>query len=63
VEPGCAGQFVAIDIETGGYELDTDDYAATERLVARYPDAQIWIMRVGQPTAYRIGRSPDGDAS
>jgi hypothetical protein len=49
------GQFVAIDIESGSYELDRDDYAATQRLRSRHPDAQIWLARVGQPAAYRIG--------
>jgi hypothetical protein len=59
-EPGADGEFVAIDIETGAYEIDGDDFTATERLIARNPDAQIWLMRVGRPTAYRIGRSPRG---
>lgn len=49
------GKFAAVDIETGLYEVDADDYAATERLLARKPDAQIWLMRVGHPTAYRMG--------
>ena len=49
------GKFVAIDIETGAYEVDRDDYTATERLLARNPDAQIWLVRVGRRAAYRIG--------
>jgi hypothetical protein len=44
-----------IDIESGAYEIDPDDYTATELLLARLPDAQIWPMRVGQSVAYRIG--------
>jgi hypothetical protein len=59
VEPGNQGKFVAIDIESRAYEVDADDYAATERLYARHPDAQIWLVRVGQPAAYRIGRHRD----
>jgi len=55
VESGNEGKFVAIDIETGAYEIDTDDYTATERLLARKPDAQIWLLRVGHRAAYRIG--------
>lgn len=55
-EPGSDGKLVAIDIESGAYEIDGDDFAATERLIARNPDAQIWLMRVGRPTAYQIGR-------
>lgn len=52
------GKFVAIDVETGAYETDTDDYTATERLLQRQPAAQIWLCRVGQRTAYRIGGYP-----
>ena len=29
-------QFVAIDIESGSYEFDRDDYAASKRLLARH---------------------------
>jgi hypothetical protein len=49
------GRFVAIDVDSGSYEIDRDDFAATERLLARHPDAQIWLARVGQRAAYRIG--------
>ncbi len=41
VESTHLGAFVAIDIETGAYELDPGDYAATECLIRRKPDAQI----------------------
>ena len=49
------GKFVAIDIETSEYEIDSDDYEVVERLYRRLPDAQPWIERVGWPAAYRIG--------
>jgi hypothetical protein len=51
-------KFVAIDIESGDYEIDRDDFTAMERLRARRSDAQIWLMRAGRPTAYRIGWRP-----
>jgi hypothetical protein len=57
LRPGDDDKFVAIDIESGEFELDCDDYAATERLLARVPRAKIWIARVGQKVAYRIGGS------
>jgi hypothetical protein len=60
VESSDEGKFVAIDIETGGYEIDSDDYTATERLLARSPDAQIWLVRVGHRATYRIGPRPAG---
>jgi hypothetical protein len=50
------GKYVAIDIDTGAYEIDRDDYAATERLRRRQPDAQIWLLRIGRQATHRIGR-------
>ena len=52
------GKFVAIDIESGAYEIDGDDFLATERLLVHHPNAQIWLMRVGERAAYRIGGRP-----
>ena len=54
LRPQDHGKFLAIDIESGGYEIDQDDRTATDRLLAHHSDAQIWLMRVGQPAAYRI---------
>lgn len=62
LERGGDGKFVAIDIETGAYELDRDDYTATERLLSRHPHAQIWLLRVGQRTAYHLGGRPGREA-
>jgi hypothetical protein len=47
--------FVVIDIETGAFEVDADEQAATDRLLARHPDAQIWLRRVGSRYARRFG--------
>ena len=41
------GKFVVIDIETGAYEIDTDELAASDRLLASHPNAQTWLRRVG----------------
>jgi hypothetical protein len=55
---GDNGKFVAIDIETGAYEIDRDDYTATARVLSRHPHAHMWLLRVGQRTAYRLRRQP-----
>jgi hypothetical protein len=55
LRPEDEGKFVAIDVETGAYEIDVDDYAAVMRLHARKPGADIWLMCAGYPTTCRIG--------
>jgi hypothetical protein len=57
LRPEDGDKFVAVDIATGDYELDEDDYAAVTRLRARRPSAEIWLERVGQPAAYRMRRT------
>lgn len=49
------GKFVVIDIETGAYEIDEDEIAASDRLSARYPEARVWLTRVGSRYARRFG--------
>ncbi len=55
LRPEDNGKFVAIDVETGDYEIDEDDYPAVARLRARKPAADVWLMRAGYQAAYRIG--------
>ncbi len=57
VEPDNLGKVVAIDIETGAWELDADEITASNRLEARSPNAQIWIVRVGSRYVRRLGAS------
>ena len=49
------GKFVAIDIETGSYEVDANEIAASRRLLAQQPEAQIWFRQVGAPYTHRFG--------
>lgn len=49
------GKFVAIDVDSGEFELDDDDYTAISRLRSKKPDADMWLMRAGYRAAYRIG--------
>jgi hypothetical protein len=38
---------VAIDIDTGAFEVANDVLTASDRLLARYPHAQTWFVRIG----------------
>jgi hypothetical protein len=57
VEEGNHGKIVAIDIETGAFELAKDSLTASDQLLAQYPDAQIWFVRIGHRAVHRIGFS------
>lgn len=55
VEAGHHGKIVAIDIDTGEFEISEDSLSACEQLIARRPDAQIWVVRIGHPGVYKFG--------
>lgn len=55
VEAGNAGKIVAIDIETGAFEVDENVVPATNRLFERLPNAQPWIIRIGHRAVYHFG--------
>jgi hypothetical protein len=54
LRPEDDDKFVAIDVGTGDFEVDEDDYAAVSRLRSRRPEADSWLVRVGQPAAHRM---------
>ena len=55
LRPEDKGKFVAVDVDSGEYEMDEDDYTAVMRLLERMPAADSWLIRVGYPTTCRIG--------
>ena len=55
VETRNRGRFLVMDIKTGDYEMDDDDPTATQRVLARRPDAVLYGLRIGYRAAYRLG--------
>ena len=55
VATGNTGKFLVLDIETGEYEIDVDELAALKRAKAKRSDAPLYVLRIGYPTAYRLG--------
>lgn len=55
LEESDKGKYVAIDIETGEYEIDADEVVAVDRLSARRPSAQIWLRRIGSRYVHSFG--------
>ena len=49
------GKFLAIDIETGEYEIASDEMRAGDKLLARLPEAQIWMVRIGYSATHSFG--------
>jgi hypothetical protein len=49
------GKFLAIDIETGEYEISAGELKACHKLRKRIPDAQIWMVRVGYASVHSFG--------
>ncbi|MCY4654462.1 MAG: hypothetical protein OXC95_15015 [Dehalococcoidia bacterium] len=55
VEPTEKGKVVVIDVNSGDWEIDTDDATALFRLLERRPDAFTWAERVGYTAVYDMG--------
>ena len=53
--PKDQGKLVLIDVRTADYEVDQDEIAASDRLLARRPDAKVWMRQVGSQYARRFG--------
>ena len=56
IKPGLGnlekGTFVVIDIESGDYEVGSDDAACSRALRDRRPSAVTWAARIGYRAAY-----------
>jgi hypothetical protein len=55
IEDGNEGKIVAIDIDTGVFEVAEDTLTASDRLLARCPNTQTWFVRVGYRALHRFG--------
>jgi hypothetical protein len=55
VETEHRGRYIAIDIETGEYEISDDYHAAAHAILSRKPEAAIGVLCIGYPAVGRIG--------
>jgi hypothetical protein len=61
---GNHGKIVAINIETGTFEIADPPMQAVDRLYEREPNAQPWVIRIGHRAVFRFGsRSRTADRS
>ena len=51
------GKLIAIDINTGEYDIDTDanSIALWKRMLAKHPDAVLGRLRIGCPAVHSFG--------
>jgi hypothetical protein len=49
------GKFLAIDIETGDYEIAAEEMKAGDKLRRRLPESQNWMVRVSYTATRRFG--------
>ena len=54
VETSNRGKFLALDIDSGDYEIDTEELGALDRLKAKHPDGAYYILRIGYAAAARV---------
>ncbi|PSB02300.1 hypothetical protein [Merismopedia glauca] len=55
VEADHHGRIVAINIESGAFEVGDDSLSAAKQLLAHCPDAQIFGIRIGYGAVHRFG--------
>lgn len=55
LKPEDDGRFVAVDIETSDFEIADEELTPCDRLRARLPEAQIWMVRIGSRYVHRFG--------
>ncbi len=58
VRPDDQDKFVAIAFEVDDFEIDADELASANRLLARRPGARLWLMRTNRNAAYSVGKVP-----
>ena len=49
------GKIVAIDVETGEYEVGDDLVTTSLRSQAKHPNALLWAERIGFDAVYAVG--------
>ena len=55
VEVGNVGHYLAVDINSGEYEIGAKHMETVKRMLARQPDAVIYTMLIGYPAIGAIG--------
>ena len=49
------GQIIAIEVNTGDYEIGKDILKISHQLKSRHPKAEMWAERIGFNAVYTVG--------
>ena len=60
LEPAHLGKFVVLNLDTGEFELGADYLATAVRARDRWPEDELFHLRVGHRTMGRLGARPVG---
>ena len=63
VEADHRGRFVVVDVESGDFQIEDDDAAASQAILARRPDAVLYGVRIGEDVAYCVGLGSTGNGA
>jgi hypothetical protein len=55
LEAGNEGKILVIDVETGDYEIDADEIAASRRAMTKHPGHALYMMRIGYNAVHTLG--------
>ncbi len=55
VAQGNEGRFLALDVDTGEYEIDAEPVQAVRRAQRKHAGAAIYLVRIGHQAAYHLG--------
>ena len=55
LEPLHNNKIIVINTDTGDFDIDADDAAASLRMYRRFPGAPLHALRIGAPAVYRVG--------
>jgi hypothetical protein len=55
LEPRHNGKYLFLDVDTGEWEMDSEEVIAAKRAATRFPGKLLYGVRIGFPSVARIG--------
>jgi hypothetical protein len=62
VEREFDGKILALDVDSGDYEIDDTTLPAVDRLRLRHPNPEVYVLRIGHNAVYSFHGFPSNRA-